>query len=59
MSYSINTTPLTISDPNPSIMRRINAMRPYFSNVSSEDFDVRRANFLHVNREKAREEEHV
>ena len=37
------------------IMRRINVMRPYFSNVSPETFDVRRACFLRVNREKARE----
>ena len=37
------------------IMRRINAMRPYFPVVSPETFDVRRTNFLCANREKARE----
>ena len=37
------------------IMRRVNAMRPYFFNVSPEAFDVRRSNFLRVNREKAGE----
>ena len=37
------------------IMRRINVMRPYFSNVSPETFDVRRASFLRGNREAASE----
>ena len=37
------------------IMRRINAMRPYFPDVSPEIFDMRRASFLRTNREMASE----
>ena len=39
------------------IMRRINAMRPHFPEVSQKTFDERRAEFLRVNRKRAKEME--
>jgi len=35
------------------IMRRINAMRPYFPDVKEDDFQTRRKRFLLANRERA------